>query len=149
VNESLQRQLVLIFMHPMCSAAALQTRKTCQSKDGWPGQAQSGECVHIFTFTCFCDRAPSASQGIRPARQTDLAAIQELLAPLEQAGITKKRSRRELTADIPCFTVVERESKVRIFLDSNGPWLATVELIKIPSQRPSGHCTTYMTDVNM
>ena len=54
----------------------------------------------------------AAPQGIRPARQTDLAAIQELLAPLEQAGITKKRSRRELSADIPHFTVVERESKV-------------------------------------
>ena len=53
-----------------------------------------------------------ALQGIRPARQTDLAAIQELLAPLEQAGITKKRSRRDLSADLPHFTVVEREAKV-------------------------------------
>ena len=53
------------------------------------------------------------AQGIRAARQTDLAAIQELLAPLEQAGITKKRSRRELSADLQHFTVVERESKVR------------------------------------
>ena len=52
-------------------------------------------------------------QGIRAARQTDLAAIQELLAPLEQAGITKKRSRRDLSADLQHFTVVEREAKVR------------------------------------
>ncbi|CAL5225511.1 g8341 [Coccomyxa viridis] len=51
-------------------------------------------------------------EGIRPARQTDVAAIQELLAPLEQAGITKKRTRRDLYADLPHFTVVEREAKV-------------------------------------
>ena len=51
-------------------------------------------------------------QGIRAARQTDLAAIQELPAPLEQAGITKKRSRRDLSADLQHFTVVEREAKV-------------------------------------
>ena len=62
--------------------------------------------------TCAISLVLAALQGIRPARQTDLAAIQELLAPLEQAGITKKRSRRELSADIPHFTVVERESKV-------------------------------------
>ena len=99
--------------------------------------AQSGECPY-HTFTFFCDRAPSASQGIRPARQTDLAAIQELLAPLEQAGITKRRSRRELTADIPCFTVVERESKVRTFLNSNDPRLTIVEATNKPSQRPLG-----------
>ena len=49
----------------------------------------------------------SSAQSIRPARQTDLAAIQELLAPLEQAGITKKRFRRELSADIPFFAVIE------------------------------------------
>ncbi len=51
-------------------------------------------------------------QGIRPAKQTDLKAIEELLAPLEKAGITKHRSRKQLTSDIPHFTVVERESKV-------------------------------------
>ena len=51
-------------------------------------------------------------QGIRPARQTDVAAIQELLAPLEQAGITKTRTRRDLYADLQHFTVVEREAKV-------------------------------------
>ena len=54
----------------------------------------------------------AAAQGIRPARQTDVAAIQELLAPLEQAGITKKRTRRDLYADLQHFTVVEREAKV-------------------------------------
>ncbi|BDA40699.1 Amino-acid acetyltransferase [Coccomyxa sp. Obi] len=51
-------------------------------------------------------------EGIRPAKQTDLKAIAELLAPLEKAGITKHRSRKQLTSDIPHFTVVERESKV-------------------------------------
>ena len=55
-----------------------------------------------------------AAQGIRPARQTDVAAIQELLTPLEQAGITKKRTRRDLYADLQHFTVVEREAKVRL-----------------------------------
>jgi hypothetical protein len=51
-------------------------------------------------------------QGIRPARMSDLQAIQQLLAPLEAAGITKKRTREQLAADISNFTVVERESKV-------------------------------------
>lgn len=50
-------------------------------------------------------------QGIRPARQSDLKALEELLGPLERAGITKHRPRKQLMADIPCFTVVERESK--------------------------------------
>ena len=65
---------------------------------------------------CICGALSSSLahvQGIRAARQTDLAAIQELLAPLEQAGITKKRSRRDLSADLQHFTVVEREAKVR------------------------------------
>ncbi|KAK9916644.1 hypothetical protein WJX75_005288 [Coccomyxa subellipsoidea] len=51
-------------------------------------------------------------EGIRPARQSDLKAIEELLAPLERAGITKHRSRKDLLSDIPSFTIVERESKV-------------------------------------
>lgn len=59
-----------------------------------------------------CLESHGAAQGIRPARQTDVAAIQELLTPLEQAGITKKRTRRDLYADLQHFTVVERESKV-------------------------------------
>jgi amino-acid N-acetyltransferase len=54
------------------------------------------------------------AQGIRPARQSDLKAIEELLAPLERAGITKHRSRKDLLSDIPSFTIVERESKVRL-----------------------------------
>ena len=52
-------------------------------------------------------------QGIRPAKQTDLKAIEELLTPLEKAGITKHRSKKQLMSDIPHFTVVERESKVQ------------------------------------
>ena len=39
----------------------------------------------------------------------DLGAIQQLLAPLEERGILVKRSREQLLADLPHFTVVERE----------------------------------------
>ncbi len=61
-------------------------------------------------------------QGIRPARQSDLKAIEELLAPLERAGITKHRSKKALMADIPHFTVVERESKVQPCHTCLPPW---------------------------
>jgi len=43
----------------------------------------------------------------------DLRAIEQLLAPLEREGVTRKRSRSELAASLPDFTVVERESKAR------------------------------------
>ncbi|KAK9821240.1 hypothetical protein WJX81_007316 [Elliptochloris bilobata] len=51
-------------------------------------------------------------EGIRPAAPRDLKSIEQLLAPLEREGVTRKRSREELAASLPGFTVVERESKV-------------------------------------
>ena len=51
-------------------------------------------------------------EGIRPAQQVDLDAIEGLLRPLAQAGITKARSRESLLQDIHSFTVLERESEV-------------------------------------
>lgn len=57
--------------------------------------------------------AARARRGIRPATGGDLRAIEQLLAPLEREGVTRKRSRSELAASLPDFTVVERESKAR------------------------------------
>ena len=57
---------------------------------------------------CACAR-----QGIRPALPADLTALKQLLEPLERAGITKARSREQVAAAIPHFTVVERERKAR------------------------------------
>jgi len=51
-------------------------------------------------------------EGIRPAQQMDLDAIEGLLRPLAQAGVTKARSRANLMQDIHSFTVLERESEV-------------------------------------
>ena len=51
-------------------------------------------------------------EGIRPAQHIDLDAIEGLLRPLAQAGITKARSRESLLQDIHSFTVLERESEV-------------------------------------
>ena len=42
----------------------------------------------------------------------DLAAIRELLAPLEERGVLVRRSAEQLLADLPHFTVVEREARV-------------------------------------
>ena len=51
-------------------------------------------------------------EGIRPASQVDLEAIEGLLRPLAQAGVTKARSRESLRQDLHSFTVLERESQV-------------------------------------
>lgn len=51
-------------------------------------------------------------EGIRAAGPQDLQAIQELLQPLQDAGIMAPRSRGQLLSELACFTVVERDSKV-------------------------------------
>lgn len=51
-------------------------------------------------------------EGIRQASQVDLEAIEGLLRPLAQAGVTKARSRESLMQDLHSFTVLERESEV-------------------------------------
>lgn len=51
-------------------------------------------------------------EGIRRAGLQDLAAIQELLQPLEERGVLVKRSDEQLLSEIPHFTVLEREAKV-------------------------------------
>ena len=53
-------------------------------------------------------------EGMRPADPADLAAIAELLAPLEAEGILAPRSRAQLEADLPHFVVAEREAKVGV-----------------------------------
>ena len=64
---------------------------------------------------------------MRPADPADLAAIAELLAPLEAEGILAPRSRAQLEADLPHFVVAEREAKVvtTVFAHVNiGTWHA-------------------------
>ncbi|KAL4423548.1 hypothetical protein ABPG77_006571 [Micractinium sp. CCAP 211/92] len=51
-------------------------------------------------------------EGIRRAGMQDLAAIQELLRPLEERGVLVRRSEEQLLSELPHFTVLERESKV-------------------------------------
>ncbi|GAB4815046.1 hypothetical protein N2152v2_002092 [Parachlorella kessleri] len=51
-------------------------------------------------------------EGIRPAAPQDLAAIRELLAPLEEKGILVRRSPQQMEDELPHFFVLERESKV-------------------------------------
>lgn len=51
-------------------------------------------------------------EGIRQASQVDLEAIEGLLRPLAQAGVTKARSRESLMQELHSFTVLERESEV-------------------------------------
>lgn len=53
-------------------------------------------------------------EGIRPAQLVDLDAIEGLLRPLAQAGITKARSRESIQQDLHSFTVLERESEVSL-----------------------------------
>jgi N-acetylglutamate synthase-like GNAT family acetyltransferase len=50
---------------------------------------------------------------MRRADAGDLAAVAELLAPLEAAGVLAPRSRAQLEADLPFFVVAEREAKAR------------------------------------
>ena len=48
-------------------------------------------------------------QGMRKATRDDLPGIAELLAPLEQRGILKPRSREQLKAELPHYTVIDLE----------------------------------------
>ena len=57
---------------------------------------------------------------MRPADPADVAAIAELLAPLEAEGILAPRSRVQLEADLPHFVVAEREAKVGITVAADG-----------------------------
>jgi len=50
---------------------------------------------------------------MRRADAGDLAAVAELLAPLEAAGVLAPRPRAQLEADLPFFVVAEREAKAR------------------------------------
>lgn len=51
-------------------------------------------------------------EGIRAAHALDAPAIEGLLRPLAEAGITRARDAREVEAALPDFTVVEREGAV-------------------------------------
>ena len=53
-------------------------------------------------------------EGIKPASPAHLDAIEALLAPLVAADVVLPRSREQLIADLPHFTVIERESKVSL-----------------------------------
>lgn len=52
----------------------------------------------------------------------DLEGVAELLAPLEQKGILKPRSREQLKAELPHFTVIDLEV-LRLWRLSIGLWL--------------------------
>lgn len=51
-------------------------------------------------------------QGMRAASRDDLPGIAELLAPLEQKGILKPRTREQLKAELPHYTVIDLEARV-------------------------------------
>ncbi|KAL6785069.1 LCI8A [Auxenochlorella protothecoides x Auxenochlorella symbiontica] len=51
-------------------------------------------------------------EGMRPAEPRDLGPIAELLRPLEEGGFLVRRSAARLAADLPHFTVWEREGRV-------------------------------------
>lgn len=51
-------------------------------------------------------------EGIRRAVPADLEGIQELLAPLVERGILVPRTREQLQAEVPHFTVVEQEQQL-------------------------------------
>jgi hypothetical protein len=51
-------------------------------------------------------------QGMRAATRDDLPGIAELLAPLEQKGILKPRTREQLKAELPHYTVIDLEARV-------------------------------------
>lgn len=61
-------------------------------------------CGSLVTRTRF--------ESIRQARIDDVAAILELLAPLEADGTLVKRSRELLETEIDCFHVIERDGSV-------------------------------------
>ena len=74
------------------------------------------ECTHPLEAQTDCsyERSRDFYEGMRPADPADVAAIAELLAPLEAEGILAPRSRAQLEADLPHFVVAEREAKVGI-----------------------------------
>ena len=74
--------------------------------------------------------AVTCEQGIRPALASDLSALKQLLEPLERAGITKARSREQVAAAIPHFTVVERERKARIAIKQSAMLLALLFVLR-------------------
>lgn len=51
-------------------------------------------------------------QGMRKATTDDLAGIAELLAPLEQKGILKPRTREQLKTELPHYTVIDLEGQL-------------------------------------
>ncbi|KAK9836948.1 hypothetical protein WJX81_002033 [Elliptochloris bilobata] len=51
-------------------------------------------------------------EGMRRADPADLAAVAELLAPLEAEGVLAPRSHAQLEGDLPFFVVAEREAKI-------------------------------------
>ena len=53
-----------------------------------------------------------SAQGMRGAQAEDLEGIAALLAPLEAKGILKSRSRHQLAAELPHYTVIEREAQL-------------------------------------
>lgn len=53
---------------------------------------------------------------MRKATTDDLAGIAELLGPLEQKGILKPRTREQLKAELPHYTVIDLEVWIRAHL---------------------------------
>ena len=49
---------------------------------------------------------------MRAATRDDLPGIAELLAPLEQKGILKPRTRKQLKAELPHYTVIDLEARM-------------------------------------
>lgn len=70
-------------------------------------------------------------EGIRQASQMDLEAIEGLLRPLAQAGVTKARSRESLLQDLHSFTVLERESEVTTFCQEAAPAVSDNTILRL------------------
>ena len=51
-------------------------------------------------------------ETIRRARIDDVAGIIDLISPLEQEGVLRKRSRAMLESEIQCFTVMEKDNMI-------------------------------------
>ena len=64
-------------------------------------------------------------QGMRAATRDDLPGIAELLAPLEQKGILKPRTREQLKAELPHYTVIDLEA--RIPAEGRADFLQTIQ----------------------
>lgn len=74
--------------------------------------AQCDDCIALYRDGVGTMISTDFYEGIRQASQMDLEAIEGLLRPLAQAGVTKARSRESLMQDLHSFTVLERESEV-------------------------------------